>query len=259
MAPMTPHERKGLITTLLVHALLLLAFIFLGLKYMEPKPEEGILVNFGQLAEAGGDVLDPAQQEAVSQEQLTEEQPVTDPVEEEILTQETEEAPAVSTRKEEKPKVEQPKETPKPTVDARLSGTLKNLGNNPGGEGEKTGAGDQGSPDGDPTSPNYSGTGGGGGGNGNYLLGNRQALSTPKPEYNCPDQGRVVVAVYVDRSGKVIRATPGERIPGGKSTTTTSQCLFEKAKAAALRTHWQGDPDAPDLQKGYIIYNFEKQ
>lgn len=239
--------------------MLLLLFWFFGLSYMEPKPEDGIVINFGQVAEAGGEEFLPTEQaeEAQPEEAVTETQEAV----EEVLTQETTDAPAVTTQKKEKPKEEKPKEDPKPKVDSKLSDALKGIKNNPAsGEGPNTGAGDQGDPNGDPTSKSYTGGGGGGaGGNGNYLLGNRRALSTPKPDYNCPEQGKVVVAIYVNRQGKVVQAIPGERIPGGASTTTTSSCLFDKAKAAALSTNWQGDPDAPDLQKGYIIYNFQKQ
>jgi hypothetical protein len=67
-----------------------------------------------------------------------------------------------------------------------------------------------------------------------------------------------VVKIYVNREGKVTRAIPGEKVPKGPATTTTSSCLFEKAKAAAMRTTWQGDSDAPATQIGFIIYNFQK-
>ena len=37
-----------------IHAVLLLIFLFFGLHYMEPKPEDGIPVNFGYQEAAGG-------------------------------------------------------------------------------------------------------------------------------------------------------------------------------------------------------------
>ena len=37
-----------------IHALLLLLFLFFRLHYMEPKPEDGIPVNFGYQESAGG-------------------------------------------------------------------------------------------------------------------------------------------------------------------------------------------------------------
>ena len=67
-----------------------------------------------------------------------------------------------------------------------------------------------------------------------------------------------MVAVFVDRSGKVVDAIPGDRIPGGLSSNTADACLLRIAREAALKTRWQGDPDAPEKQKGYIVYNFKK-
>ncbi|MFQ3333168.1 MAG: hypothetical protein ACI8ZH_001066, partial [Flavobacteriales bacterium] len=45
-------KRKGIIGTVLFHALLLVAFLFMGLKYQDPPPaEEGISINFGYMDE----------------------------------------------------------------------------------------------------------------------------------------------------------------------------------------------------------------
>jgi hypothetical protein len=41
-------KRKGVIGTILFHTLLMLAFLFMGLKYQDPPTtEEGIIINFG--------------------------------------------------------------------------------------------------------------------------------------------------------------------------------------------------------------------
>ncbi|MEC7863716.1 MAG: energy transducer TonB, partial [Bacteroidota bacterium] len=41
-------KRKGIIGTILFHALLFVAFLFMGLTYQDPPPpEEGISINFG--------------------------------------------------------------------------------------------------------------------------------------------------------------------------------------------------------------------
>jgi hypothetical protein len=45
-------KRKGIIGTILFHTLLLVAFLFMGLKYQDPPPaEEGISINFGFMDE----------------------------------------------------------------------------------------------------------------------------------------------------------------------------------------------------------------
>ena len=50
-------KRKGIIGTILFHALLLVAFLFMGLTYQDPPPaEEGISINFGFVDEGLGEV-----------------------------------------------------------------------------------------------------------------------------------------------------------------------------------------------------------
>ena len=98
-----------------------------------------------------------------------------------------------------------------------------------------------------------SGSGAGrGSGNGDYLLGNRKALTKPQPNYVCNEQGKVVVEISVDKTGKVISANAGVR-----GTTNAARCLLDQAKIAAMNTRWQSDANAPDTQVGKIIYNFK--
>lgn len=260
----TKEEKRAATRTIIIHAALLLVFIFFGFTELDPKPEDGIVINFGTSATGSGtNAKQPSQsqpkntQQNVEQtqpEQVTEETTPTS-----NLTQDVVEAPTIEKKTNTTPKkTEEPKkEEPKPSN--KLSQLLDNVKNSEeGGEGVTGGPGDQGDPNGDKNSTNRTGGGGGGGGNGNYLLGNRQALSKPRPTYECDGEGRVVVKIYVDRNGKVINAVPGERVPGGAATTTTSSCLYDKAKSAAMRTTWQADSEAPSTQIGYIIYKFSK-
>lgn len=259
-------KRKGLLGTIVLHLALFFIFLFMGLTYYEPKPEDGIVINFGYSATGMGDQSDGAEAAVTTTPETTTptetQEANTDDAQDPVMTQDAIDAPSVSTKssKQTEPVKETPKvEEQKPSNE--LSDLLNQVDNTkPGGEGVAGGAGDQGDPTGDPDSPNRTGGGGGGnGGSGNYMLGNRKALEKPAPEYQCADEGRVVVKIYVDRNGKVNRAIPGDKVPGGAATTTTSSCLFEKAKAAAIRTTWQADDDAPTLQIGYIIYNFKKR
>ena len=117
--------------------------------------------------------------------------------------------------------------------------------------GPDTGEGDKGNPNGDPNASGYYGNGGGGSG-GNYRLGNRKAVSKPKPTYDCNnEEGTVVVRISVDKNGKVISAQPGI-----KGTTNSDTCLLTRAKEAALKTKFNPDSKAPTKQVGSIIYNF---
>ena len=119
-----------------------------------------------------------------------------------------------------------------------------------GGDGDDNKAGDKGDPNGDKNASGYYGNGGGGSG-GNYRLGNRKATSTPKPTYDCNEQGKVVVSISVDKSGKVLTARAGI-----KGTTNSAPCLLKRAKEAALKTKFNSDGNAPSRQVGSIIYNF---
>lgn len=254
-------KRRGILGTVLFHLALLLVFIFMGLTYYEPKPEDGIIINFGNSETGFGDQANEAQSavQETQKEQPTEETEVTEETEEPVRTQNTIDAPAIEPKASKEVKAEKPVEPEKPKPSSDLTKLLENVENTKqSGEGVTKGSGDQGSEEGDPNSNNRMGGAGGGNGSGNYMLGNRKALNKPTPEYPCPEQGRVVVKIYVDRDGTVTRAIPGEKIPNGTASTTTSGCLYDKAKNAALRTTWQADSDAPTLQVGYIIYNFVK-
>lgn len=80
-------------------------------------------------------------------------------------------------------------------------------------------------------------------------FGNRKAIIKPVPEYNCNEQGKVVVEITVDENGDVINA-----IAGVNGTTNKSACLLNASKIAALRTKWQ--PNSNKRQVGRISYNF---
>ena len=262
-------QRNGLIGTLIFHSILFILFLFLGLSYYDPKPEAGVLINFGYAEDGFGE-------EAVVSNESPSTTSSTSNAEESVKTQDWQDAPTISSSEESQTKKEEdkpektdtptetqekkPVEKPDPKPSNALQSILDNTKNSQsGGEGVTQGGGDQGKENGDPRSSNRIGDGGGGGnGDGNYLLGNRLALAKPKPNYPCSDEGRVVVKIYVNQSGKVVRAIAGERIPGGAASTTTSSCLYDQAKKAAMQTTWEADGSAPDQQSGYIVYNFKR-
>lgn len=290
-----PDKRRGLIATLLFHGVLLILFLFFGLTYLEPKPEDGVMINFGTSATGQG-----SEQQGAPQSQAQPESPRSQPSSsspsaaesnpEPTATQDVVDAPSLKKEEEEKedseesfesenkqeptPDKERPQESSEEAgektppeesePDPQPSESLQNLldktsSSEAGGEGNTQGEGDQGDPSGDPNSVNRQGDDGGGAGQGNYRLGGRQALQKPTPDYPCDESGRVVVKIYVNRQGQVVRSSPGERIPGGAGSTTASSCLYEQARRAANKTSWQPDPEAPETQIGYIIYNFSKQ
>jgi colicin import membrane protein len=128
----------------------------------------------------------------------------------------------------------------------------KNAGTNSTSEGIAGGTGNQGDPNGSINSKNY-GPGGGTGDKGySYYLEGRKVLSIPLPKYELQQDGIVVVEVIVDRSGKVIKATPGK-----SGSSTLDENLLKVAKEAALKATFAVKPDAPEVQKGTITYNFK--
>ena len=75
----------------------------------------------------------------------------------------------------------------------------------------------------------------------------------PKPEKTSHMKGTVVVIVKVDQYGNVTEA-----IPGTDGTTTTDKALWEAARNAALKTHFNMSLDHPGVvQIGSITYNFD--
>jgi TonB family protein len=127
----------------------------------------------------------------------------------------------------------------------------KNTGTNSTGEGIAGGPGNQGVPAGSVDSK-VRGEGSGTGNSGiSYELQGRGFQSLPKPKYDYQGEGKVVVEVIVDRSGKVTQASPGV-----KGSSTLDEYLLTVAKEAALKATFDPKPDAPLVQKGTITYNF---
>ena len=246
------NRRKAIIGTVLFHIGLLLCFIFMGLTYqIPPPPEEGITINFGY-QDFGSSSEQPEQ--IVEEQEITPQEIVNNnPVVEDISTQDIEETPTTKLKEQ----LEEPKEVnkieeknPEPVVNTKALYPGKKQ-NNSNSQGISERQGDQGSQDGDPNSNAY--TGGGIGINGvAYQLGGRTIAEIKKPNYDSQQQGKVVVTIRVDRNGKVISATPG-----AKGSTTTNAYLYSKAKEAALKTTFEANTDAPEIQVGTIIYNFK--
>jgi outer membrane biosynthesis protein TonB len=253
--------------TVIVHVIILILLFYVGMTYLDPPLEQGIAVNFGT-TETGSGNIQPTEK-IKSAPQKTTSEPVSQPkteIKEEVVTQDNEEAPVIKKEKSKKeqketPVKKQPKKEvkkPDPKPDKSTSDALSSLINGPksdgtakGGEGNDISAGDKGNPNGDPNASAYYGTGKGLDGDGNYQLGGRKALNKKKIQQKCNEAGIVVVSIEVDRSGKVINATPGVR-----GTTNNSECLKDPAKRAALATRFNADSKAPAKQIGKIIYKF---
>lgn len=81
----------------------------------------------------------------------------------------------------------------------------------------------------------------------------RSTVGSPaKPTYSVQNSGVVVVEIWVDREGVVTKA-----IPGYEGTTVTDRQLWNAARSAALKTHFNRNVEAPGLQTGTITYIFK--
>jgi len=249
-------KRKGIIGTILFHVLLLVAFLFMGLTYQDPPPaEEGISINFGFTDEGLGEIEPEDTEEIIDavEEEIIEEQIEST---EEIVTQTTIETPAVEKTEEKKKVVE--KEQPKEEIIEEKKPEINKKAIYPGkkkttatSEGNEKGEGNQGVIDGDANTEAYEG-GGIGEDGAAYQLGGRKAEFKAKPIYTIQVEGKVVVAITVDRLGNVIYADPGKQ-----GSTTFNKELLQRAKKAALETKFEPKQSAPTNQQGKIIYYFQ--
>ncbi|MFZ0281230.1 MAG: TonB family protein [Bacteroidales bacterium] len=282
-----PNEKKkGILGTTIIHVVLFLLLIFVAFK--APKPpelEEGILVNFGT-DETGLGLIEPSPppvQEEASAAPLTSAPKVQ--ADEPLLTQNNEEAPEVkkvdpAAEKRKLEKIEADRKIREQAEAERKKKELegierkrieaeqkrqadiknrtrdalansKNAGTTSTGEGVAGGKGNQGVPTGSVDSKTR-GDGSGLGTKGvSYFLEGRGSQSLPEPKYEYQGEGKVVVDVWVDRSGKVTKANPGTQ-----GSTTLDDYLLRVAKEAALKARFDPKPDAAVTQKGTITYIF---
>ncbi len=155
-------------------------------------------------------------------------------------------------RREAEERARQEQEAKKKELDALMGGLNNAQGQVEGGEGDNNRAGDKGDPAGDPYASTYYGAPGSGSGTGGYGLGNRSLRGRDTFVQECNQAGRVVVRIEVDRSGKVINASPGV-----KGTTNNDPCLLEPARRTALSYRWNPDEKAPTRQVGFVVVNFK--
>tara|TARA_B110000908_G_scaffold169843_1_gene227870 strand:+ start:905 stop:1699 length:795 start_codon:yes stop_codon:yes gene_type:complete len=257
------YKRRAALGTFLVHVFLVFIFYSFGLKYMDPKIEEGIAIEFGYVESGMGEEITQSEEivtevteQMVSIEESTPED-LTE-ISDEVLTQDAQEAPSIVEEKEAvetQEKTPEVKEEEKPNASDELQKALSSLFQSPtttqAGSTDSIGA--QGSIEGTVYGA-IEAVGGDGNSSDGYELGDRKAIRKPKPNYTCNETGLVVIRVWVNGEGETYKAELDL-----KNTTDTSPCLVREAKAAALKTTWLADANAEPIQIGSIIYNFRKQ
>ena len=233
--------------TIIVHALIVLVLFLMAFRTPLPLPgEEGVEVDLGMMNQGMGNI----QPEKPAIPQAAQPQQKQSKSKEDIVTQNDEEAPALEKPKNTKPKQEKPAEQPKPTVNNRA---IYRGNNNPqagGSEGITGQPGDQGNPNGLAGVRQYEGNGGRGNGTG-YDLGGRGAKSLHRPDDDFSEEGKIVVDIWVNRAGQVVRAEVAT-----KGTDIINSAMRQKAVQAAKRSTFAADSDAPEEQHGTITYTF---
>ncbi len=277
--------------TVALHALILLFLIWMILTPPDPPYTDsagGVSVNFGTDETGSGEeqqtTLTPIQ--ADFSPPPSEAQQQVAPEEEDVTTQDLEEAPVINKETKTVPKAK-PVETnvtkpvvnkktdnststnttkesvatPEQKVDANAMFKKGAYGNPNNSKGDGTGGaqGDQGKPSGDPNSKNYlSGEDGVGMGPGKgdfrgVSLKGRRSTSLPAPKY-CNEKGNVIIDITVDRNGNVTDAKYHR-----EGSTITDQCTIDNAKRAAKLSKFNESQTSDPLQYGSINYVFTVQ
>ena len=278
---MKNNRLQGIIGTVVVHLIILLILFVVTLHAATPDEESGVPVMLGSAELSQGDadpytltevdVLDELQPETAPADPSVE-----TPSEQEMLTQDLEETVAMKPQKtpvksktevktSPKKQPEQPKQptkTPEQIAAEKRAAAEKaaaeeaakkiagafGKGSRMGNRGTgTTGSGVQGSPTGNSTTGKSTGVGGVGSWdlNGRSLTG-----SLPIPVYNVQDEGRVVVTIVVNPSGRVISTSINKR------TNTVSTALRRAAEEAARKARFNVT-DGVNNQTGTITYYFK--
>lgn len=238
----------GIAMTAVLHLCALVLVSFSGLKYIYPPPQEqSLLIDFSEEPEL-------VTQQLQGREPLAEEVDLTRPVE---LAQKSE-SPVAADRENLTPEtqpdpfgdVETPAPEPQqPALDPRAAFpgmarrdttlTAPHSASEASADfraGQARGNTENGRSDGKPNA---------------HVKGRNTVGNIPRPVYNVQESGTVVVDIWVDNYGNVVKA-----VPGGDGTTVLDKTLYAAARKAALETHFNMSADAPAMQEGTITYYF---
>mgnify|MGYP003423623269 FL=1 len=235
---MNEENRRKLISAIITLFVSLIGtgiLFVVALPYPDPPPPElGVEMNAEELSDIGND-FDNASEggEDVSNNVAS------NYSKENIVNQDTEEAPISSKRNE---TVTPKKENEKPAEPAINQNALFSKGKvkkgNGGSQGISEGSG--------------SGAGGNSEGKGvSFNLGGRGAKELVPPSASNNTPGKIVVEIFVDKEGNVVRAKAGV-----KGTTISNSNLYRKCEQAARKCKFAADPNAPEEQRGTITYRF---
>ncbi len=268
---MTKKQERHIVATVGTILFMLLIFLLLWLVRLYavvPEQEEGVEIAFGEVEEAGGYMAEESEAVPLPAPVATAPEQPAAPSDNDLMTQEEEEALALRKAQEEKERARRQEEAERLKKEreekARLEAERKareaaeaerkakeaeaiakanqmgslfgNSGNN-SGSGDSQGAGQKGNPVGHGSS----------GGNSWSLAGRGIKGTLPQPANTFNQEGRVIVEIRVNAAGQVVSAV---HKGGTVSDKTTIQLALEAAKKAKFT---EGDHD----QIGTITYNFK--
>ncbi|WP_219226907.1 energy transducer TonB [Pedobacter antarcticus] len=251
-----------------IMAVLLILSLFIAIGTFKPAEEAGMggmVVNYGTSVEGMGtdytSIEEPSADPNANNElpdKVVPDQEVT-PVkssqssDKEVVTQNTEEAVSIQTKKTAKPSAPAATTvTEKPAPPAINQNALyKGKANKGTGQGDGTGStpGNQGSVNGDPLANNY---GEGGSGFGSTPIALRRFTNLVTPQDDGQKTGKIAVRITINKQGVVVDA-----VPGVKGTTLQDVDLWNKCKTAVMGARLNQSDSAPDLQVGVVVFNFK--
>lgn len=243
----------GVLSGVIFTAVLVLCFFLVAFRIQDPPPGEQFvavgMADFGSDLMAGGNTesANPSDtnqdDQAESNNQQTTASETTD-----VATQ-TNSDVAVNSSTKPKKDPKKPKEDEKPKVSNGLNNILDkiNKGGGGGSDGENDGKGNEGTQTGD-----ISGKGVVQGKGIGWSLAGRGMTGEPKLSESPKEEGTVVLDIYVDKNGKVIRTKRNIA-----QSTTSSNYLFQLAEKAAKTATFSVKNDAPVEQTGQMTFRFK--
>lgn len=234
---------------------LLLWFVYVGAPVQEE--DEGIEIAFGEMTETQSYASAAEATEPIAPQAVTAPSEPTVPTHNDLMTQEDEESLELARQREEEERLRREAEAERlrqeqvaaeqrareeaAIAKANQMGSL--FGKQTGGA---AGAGDVqgGSQKGNPV-PGHGTIGGS-----SWTLAGRGVKTLPKPSTDFTQEGKVIVAIWVDADGNVIDA----QVQGGTVSDKTTQ---ELARKAALQAKFTPAEDGTAKAKGTITYTFK--
>ncbi|HIF14393.1 MAG TPA: TonB family protein [Bacteroidetes bacterium] len=251
------YKRRAWLIALILHIFLLALFLFLKLYIPYPPPEEeGIMISLGSFEYSSGDVQPEAvNPEEVSEQVSTESVQSNQNIQDEVITQDYEDAPVVNIKKEEtKTSQDNKKEDiDKEEIIKKKDPVIDSKALYSGKKTDKNKDTSQGKEDGNPLSNSKGDVNYGLGNEGvSFSLSGRSILKRPSIQHSSQSTGTIVIRIKVDEEGNVINADYTS-----KGSTTSDPYLIGVAKRSAQKAQFSAHPNGHEEQWGSITFVFK--